>query len=149
MKCARLAALFVLTVLTATAVAQQRRPIDPPLTAPGAAAPQINKPPKGFTALFNGKDLSGWPGRQPYVQSGTIPAGQGGPARRRMEYVQDQDDWKPRLGHVQRQSHGGRPSPRQLLRHRETGASTRTYRCARTHRVADAQLRTAVPQHLY
>jgi 3-keto-disaccharide hydrolase len=26
---------------------------------------QNNQPPKGFTALFNGKDLSGWRGRQP------------------------------------------------------------------------------------
>ena len=32
----------------------------------GASADQkLNKPPKGFTALFNGKDLSGWRGRQP------------------------------------------------------------------------------------
>ena len=31
-----------------------------------AAAPQSQKqPPKGFTSLFNGKDLSGWRGRQP------------------------------------------------------------------------------------
>jgi 3-keto-disaccharide hydrolase len=31
-----------------------------------AAAPQSSKkPPKGFTSLFNGKDLSGWRGRQP------------------------------------------------------------------------------------
>jgi hypothetical protein len=47
----RLAALFVLTALTATALAQQQ--------------PPLNRPPKGFTALFNGKDLSGWRGRQP------------------------------------------------------------------------------------
>ena len=33
-----------------------------------AAWPQarpLNQPPAGFTALFNGKDLSGWRGRQP------------------------------------------------------------------------------------
>ena len=29
------------------------------------AAPQTAKPPKGFTSLFDGKDLSGWRGRQP------------------------------------------------------------------------------------
>jgi len=29
------------------------------------AAPQAAKPPKGFTSLFDGKDLSGWRGRQP------------------------------------------------------------------------------------
>jgi hypothetical protein len=32
----------------------------------GVAAPvEAQKPPAGFTALFNGKDLSGWRGRQP------------------------------------------------------------------------------------
>ena len=31
-----------------------------------SAAPQSQKqPPKGFTSLFNGKDLGGWRGRQP------------------------------------------------------------------------------------
>ena len=30
-----------------------------------AAVPQQKKPPQGFTSLFNGKDLSGWRGRQP------------------------------------------------------------------------------------
>src|SRR6476661_7705867 len=30
-----------------------------------SAAPQIAKPPKGFTNLFNGTDLTGWRGRQP------------------------------------------------------------------------------------
>src|SRR4051794_774453 len=30
-----------------------------------ASAQQSSAPPKGFTALFNGKDLSGWRGRQP------------------------------------------------------------------------------------
>src|SRR4051794_20650909 len=38
-----------------------------------AAAPQTVAPPAGFTSLFNGKDLSGWRGRQqdysPYVES--------------------------------------------------------------------------------
>jgi Domain of Unknown Function (DUF1080) len=46
--------------------------------AAGAASIEIQtsvtpKPPKGFTALFNGKDLSGWRGRQqdysPYVEA--------------------------------------------------------------------------------
>jgi hypothetical protein len=31
----------------------------------GLAARQTAKPPKGFTSLFDGKDLSGWRGRQP------------------------------------------------------------------------------------
>ncbi len=30
-----------------------------------AAAPAAGQPPKGFTSLFNGKDLTGWRGRQP------------------------------------------------------------------------------------
>ncbi len=30
-----------------------------------SADQKVNKPPKGFTALFNGKDLTGWRGRQP------------------------------------------------------------------------------------
>jgi hypothetical protein len=50
MKHARLAVLCVLTTLAVTALAQQQ---------------PLNKPPKGFTALFNGKDLNGWRGRQP------------------------------------------------------------------------------------
>src|SRR3954471_21764331 len=29
------------------------------------AQDKLNQPPKGFTALFNGKDLAGWRGRQP------------------------------------------------------------------------------------
>ena len=33
--------------------------------AAGQATNGIRKPPKGFTALFNGKDLSNWRGRQP------------------------------------------------------------------------------------
>jgi len=35
------------------------------LGAQKAPAPVKPKPPKGFTALFNGKDLTGWRGRQP------------------------------------------------------------------------------------
>ena len=31
----------------------------------GLAARQTAKPPKGFTSLFDGKDLAGWRGRQP------------------------------------------------------------------------------------
>ena len=51
MKHARLATLVVLTALTATALARQPQP--------------FNKPPKEFAALFDGKDLNGWRGRQP------------------------------------------------------------------------------------
>jgi hypothetical protein len=45
----------------------------------GARAQQrpLNQPPAGFTALFNGKDLSGWRGRQgdysPYVEAKLTP----------------------------------------------------------------------------
>jgi hypothetical protein len=35
------------------------------MCAAAVAAQQSAKPPKGFTSLFNGKDLSGWRGRQP------------------------------------------------------------------------------------
>src|SRR5947208_4543114 len=41
-----------ITVATAGIHAQKTQPVKP-------------KPPKGFTALFNGKDLTGWRGRQP------------------------------------------------------------------------------------
>ena len=34
------------------------------LLIPAFAQESLNKPPAGFTALFNGKDLSGWRGRQ-------------------------------------------------------------------------------------
>jgi hypothetical protein len=35
------------------------------VAAPRAEDKNLNKPPKGFTALFDGKDLKGWRGRQP------------------------------------------------------------------------------------
>ncbi len=35
------------------------------IIAAGVAAQQTAKPPKGFTSLFDGKDLAGWRGRQP------------------------------------------------------------------------------------
>lgn len=35
------------------------------VAAGGWAAAQVKEPPKGFTRLFDGKDLSGWRGRQP------------------------------------------------------------------------------------
>jgi len=42
-----------------------------------AQAPPLNKPPAGFTSLFNGKDLTGWVGRQgtysPYEQASLTP----------------------------------------------------------------------------
>jgi hypothetical protein len=42
-----------------------------------AQAPPLNKPPAGFTSLFNGKDLTGWVGRQgtysPYEQATLTP----------------------------------------------------------------------------
>lgn len=45
----RLTTLLLLAGLSVTAAAQ---------------APALNKAPQGFTALFNGKDLTGWRGRQ-------------------------------------------------------------------------------------
>ena len=54
------------TVLTITAMV---------LSVSIAAAPQSQKqPPKGFISLFNGKDLSGWRGRQP-DRSIVLPSG--------------------------------------------------------------------------
>ena len=50
MRPGRFATLLLVTGFCATALAQ---------------APRTNTPPTGFTALFNGKDLSGWRGRQP------------------------------------------------------------------------------------
>ena len=46
----------LVTAIVASVVAGER---------PSAAAPQTAKPPKGFTSLFDGKDLTGWRGRQP------------------------------------------------------------------------------------
>jgi len=43
---------LALAVATAGINAQKQKPVKP-------------NPPKGFTALFNGKDLSGWRGRKP------------------------------------------------------------------------------------
>jgi hypothetical protein len=51
----RLTLMLVLAIATGTAgIAAQK-----------AAAPAKPKPPQGFTALFNGRDLTGWRGRQP------------------------------------------------------------------------------------
>jgi 3-keto-disaccharide hydrolase len=50
MICRQLAVGLAIAVLSAVTQAQQ---------------PAVNKPPRGFTALFNGKDLTGWRGRQP------------------------------------------------------------------------------------
>ncbi len=49
-----------LTIMLALAIAAGTA-----ITAQQGAAPVKPKPPKGFTALFNGKDLTGWRGRQP------------------------------------------------------------------------------------
>ena len=40
------------------------------VNAQKASKPVKPKPPKGFTALFNGKDLTGWRGRQPNYNPG-------------------------------------------------------------------------------
>ena len=40
----------------------------PALAADDKAGPNDNKPPEGFTALFNGKDLTGWKGNVPMNQ---------------------------------------------------------------------------------
>ena len=59
----RVTTLFFLAVAIAGAQAQER---------------PLNQAPKGFTKLFNGKDLSGWSGRQgtysPYEQAKLTPA---------------------------------------------------------------------------
>src|SRR5438034_8284409 len=39
-----------------------------PALAEDKAGPNDNKPPEGFTALFNGKDLEGWKGVVPINQ---------------------------------------------------------------------------------
>ena len=56
----RLTAMLVLALAAGTAAIEIQKPGPP-------------KPPKGFTALFNGKDLTGWRGRQqdysPYVEA--------------------------------------------------------------------------------
>jgi hypothetical protein len=52
----RLTVMLVLAIAAGTAAMEIQKP-DPP------------KPPKGFTALFNGKDLTGWRGRQPNYNS--------------------------------------------------------------------------------
>jgi len=51
MKHVRLALIVTIAALGAGIAAQQNAP--------------LNRAPKGFTALFNGKDLTGWRGRQP------------------------------------------------------------------------------------
>ena len=52
----RLTVMLVLAIAAGTVAMEIQKP-DPP------------KPPKGFTALFNGKDLTGWRGRQPNYNS--------------------------------------------------------------------------------
>src|SRR5262245_19212465 len=42
------------------------------LLAPSARA-EDNKPPEGFTALFNGKNLDGWQGNLDMKQRATLP----------------------------------------------------------------------------
>jgi hypothetical protein len=43
-----------------------------PLWAEDVAGPNDNKPPAGFTALFNGKDLSGWQGHITMKERATV-----------------------------------------------------------------------------
>ena len=38
----------------------------PAVAADDKAGPNDNKPPEGFTALFNGKDLTNWKGDVPH-----------------------------------------------------------------------------------
>jgi hypothetical protein len=42
-------------------------------TAPPTLRAEDNKPPAGFTALFNGKDLEGWQGNLDMKQRATLP----------------------------------------------------------------------------
>jgi hypothetical protein len=59
----RVAAVALLVAVAAVTAAAQDRP--------------LNKPPAGFVSLFNGKDLTGWVGRQgtysPYEQTKLTP----------------------------------------------------------------------------
>ena len=48
----RLTVMLILAMAAGAVGIEAQKPVKP-------------KPPKGFTALFNGKDLSGWRGRQP------------------------------------------------------------------------------------
>jgi len=74
--------LVIAALLAAAAAGAAARAQDRPL----------NQPPAGFTSLFNGKDLSGWVGRQgtysPYEQA-TLPPGQ--LAARKAEWNADRD----------------------------------------------------------
>jgi hypothetical protein len=57
-------ALFAGLLLTATALGEDKI----------AAGPNDNKPPEGFTALFNGRDLTGWQGLVPLNKRASDPA---------------------------------------------------------------------------
>ena len=48
----RLTVMLVLAIAAGATRMDAQKPVKP-------------KPPKGFTALFNGRDLTGWRGRQP------------------------------------------------------------------------------------
>ncbi|MBY0459961.1 MAG: DUF1080 domain-containing protein, partial [Gemmataceae bacterium] len=56
----RLAALALAFALVVTAISPQAQAED-------------NKPPAGFTALFNGKNLDGWQGNIDMKQRATLP----------------------------------------------------------------------------
>ena len=61
----RLTIMLVLAIAAGTAGSATAGAVREPPTTQKAAQPVKPKPPKGFTALFNGKDLTGWRGRQP------------------------------------------------------------------------------------
>lgn len=81
-------ALFAILLGSAALVAQTPPSAPPPVAVPPAAAPQVSLPPlpappvrtleRGYTSLFNGRDLSGWkaggPAESWSVENGAIVA---------------------------------------------------------------------------
>lgn len=57
-----MAVLFAVTVVPCLAADEPAKQPAPETAAGEAAGPNDNKPPEGFVALFNGKDLTGWKG---------------------------------------------------------------------------------------
>lgn len=61
----RLTIMLALAIAAGTAGSEAVGAVREPSTTQKASQPVKPKPPNGFTALFNGKDLTGWRGRQP------------------------------------------------------------------------------------
>ena len=75
-------------------------------TIPAADKPAAPKPPKGFTALFNGKDLDGWQGNIDMKQRVTMPKEKQADfiaARTKIAF----EHWSVKDGVIQMDSKGG------------------------------------------